>query len=93
MSQVHFLGDFYYNKESAAPGQSPVTSPEKWQLLALPEEFLSAIATRAAAGIIDGLGNGDRATQLRTESEMLKHEAIKAAVARDGEVRQMEVVR
>lgn len=62
-------GDWYEALQDTSPGESPVTHPEKWAKLAIPAIFESFLVERAAAIVLAGDGQDDKAKGLLQESE------------------------
>lgn len=55
-SQAYFQGDFWECVSAAAAGESPATHPAKWNLLALPEEWLPYLEEESVAFVMQALG-------------------------------------
>lgn len=64
-TQAYFVqdgsGDFWQCAAGTSAGQSPATHPAKWVKMAIPETFASYLVHRAAAVLMTGEGQSDKA--------------------------------
>jgi hypothetical protein len=89
-SQAYFeidgIGDFYDAVVATSAGQSPLTHPEKWRKVALPEFFERIVVAHAAAICFVGEGQVDKARVLRAEGVDLLDELRFQDIHEDGRV-------
>jgi hypothetical protein len=75
-SQCYYNGDFWVATESVAAGQSPGTHPAKWRKLAIPHQFREYLMAEAAALLMPGEGQHDKATLMKAASYDRAQDAI-----------------
>jgi len=78
-TQAYIDGEMFYATEKADAGESPVSHPDQWRRIDLPEELMRAVALKAASSIKDSEGQADKARQLeRRAQERLDEQILKA---------------
>jgi hypothetical protein len=91
-SQCYYGGDFYAATESVAAGQSPVTHPAKWRKLRLPHQFREYLMAEAAAVLMPGEGQHDKATLMKAAAYDRSQEAIVREATTNGRGHQPTVM-
>jgi hypothetical protein len=91
-TQCYFGSDFYEAVSDTVAGESPTTTPGKWQRLAIPADFKTAIALMAAAALLDSQGKPEQSAKVRQDAEVALVKARTEAIQREGESVALNVV-
>jgi len=61
-TQAYWQGDWYEATDTTAAGESPTQFPDKWRKIEIPQKFRRFITERAAATVLEVVGQNDKAT-------------------------------